>query len=453
MMHRRRPMRLLLREHGKRGGIETVNIHLIREFTELVERVVWIVPNARMKFFQRILPPSDRLIYERPNDRRPPRMSDIVRKLTPAVVRKKLRPARAAFHDARNALRDAAWPQKTSPTQMAFEYMRQRLSDFWLRRLVRRHHITHCFWNWTFCRDVPRINVPMGVMLMDVRWKRFPETFPHTDIVAADHKFQQWLRKADVVFPVSETTASDIERFYPWHSGPIRVVPHGAQNNGHGQTVDPPSRTTRCRCMFFYPGAANGHKNHITLFRASAELFRKGIDFEVVLTGFGTQYFDPNYPNNGCSASGDAALEAARTFLRNNDQLFQGRIKALGYLDPAEINKLYNDCTAVVLPSLFEGFGLPLLEAQEHGATVICSDIPAHREQLRRYQCDDHVTAVPPTDGSALAREMERIVTKSTAGIGQKQAPPGALKQWTWRDAAEAYLDSLAAITPGGHGS
>ena len=83
----RRSMRLLLREHGKRGGIETVNIHLIREFTELVERVVWIVPRERMKFFQQILPASDRLIYERPYDGRRPRLTNILRKITSTNVR------------------------------------------------------------------------------------------------------------------------------------------------------------------------------------------------------------------------------------------------------------------------------------------------------------------------------------------------------------------------------
>jgi hypothetical protein len=125
-------------------------------------------------------------------------------------------------------------------------------------------------------------------MLMDVRWKRFPETFPQIDLNVADRQFCDWLRKSSIVFPVSETTASDIKRFYPWHAGRTRVVPHGAASAGRNQPGSIATREERDgRCVFFCPAAASGHKNHITLFRACAELFSKYFDFEVVLTGFG----------------------------------------------------------------------------------------------------------------------------------------------------------------------
>jgi glycosyltransferase involved in cell wall biosynthesis len=127
--------------------------------------------------------------------------------------------------------------------------------------------------------------------------------------------------------------------------------------------------------------------------------------------------------------------------------LFQGRVKPLGYVDRTQIDALYNGCSAVVLPSLFEGFGLPLVEALQNGARVICSDIPAHREQLIRYGCIDQVALVPPMDAAALAAEMERILTNSTNRPPKKGVPPNALNQWTWRDVAETYLNSLAAVT------
>jgi glycosyltransferase involved in cell wall biosynthesis len=425
-MHSRRPMRLLLREHGICGGTETVNIHLIREFTQLVERVVWIVPDSRMQFFQQILPPSDRLVYQLPYSARQAPLAHVLRKATSFVLR-----------------------QKALPARFAFENLRQYLFDVWLRQLVRQHQITHCFCNWTFCVNVPRINVPIGAMVMDVRWKVFPETFPRIDINAADRQFADWLRKSDVVFPVSETTASDIRRFYPWYAGRTRVVPHGADSNGHQQPHSIERSVARdSRYLFFCPAAANGHKNHITLFRACAELFAKGFDFDVVLTGFGSENFDRNQPEGHCPSNGEAAVDLARVFLHEHEHLFGGRIKPLGYVDRTQINALYNKCSAVVLPSLFEGFGLPLIEALQNGAMVICSDIPAHREQLIRYQCPDQVALVPPTDAAALAAEMEKILIKPIDGRVKQPIPPSALNQWTWRDVAEAYLESFAAITP-----
>lgn len=423
-MHRRRPIRLLLREHGICGGVETVNIHLVQEFTHLVERVVWIVPDWRMDFLQQVLPPSERLVYEPPFWPARARLAHIFRKATSLALRQKVLPAR-----------------------FAFENVRQALFNLWLKHLVQTYNITHFFCNWTLCVDVPRLGVPIGAMVMDVRWKRFPETFPQIDIDAADRQFCNWLREAHIVFPVSETTASDIRRFYPWHTGRTQVVPHGAEIEKHDRPAAAlAGNNPQSRCAFFCPAAANGHKNHITLFRACAHLFSEGFDFDLILTGFGTEHFRPECWNGECPPNGEAAIEQARAFLHQHDDLIQGRIKALGYVDRAQINALYNECSAVVLPSLFEGFGLPLIEALETGAVVICSDISAHREQLTRYGCIDEVVTVPPTDAAALTREMKKVIVKSRQNSGQKRVPPHTLKRWTWRNVAEAYLDSLVAV-------
>jgi glycosyltransferase involved in cell wall biosynthesis len=425
-MQRRRPMRLLLREHGVSGGTETVNIHLIEQFTQLVERVVWIVPSWRMKFFQRILPPSDRLIYELPYCPPGVRLTNILRKGTSFALRR-----------------------KTLPARFAFQYMSQALLDLWMRELIRQHEITHCFCNWTYGVNVPRIGVPIGAMLMDVRWKHLPETFPQVNLNAVERQFCHWLRKSSVVFPVSETTASDIRQFYPGHAGRMRVVPHGAQNPRRDERGSVTATVPReGGSVFFCPAAAHGHKNHITLFRACAEVFSKGFDFDVVLTGLGTEHFGRDQPNGQCQPCIEAAVEQARVFLHQNRDLFQGRIKALGYVDRTQIQELYNRCSAVVLPSFFEGFGLPLIEALQNGATVICSDIPAHREQLIRYGCTDQVALIPPTDASTLAAEMERVLAQASHRSTQKPVPPNALNEWTWRDVAEAYIDSLGAVTP-----
>jgi glycosyltransferase involved in cell wall biosynthesis len=424
-MHPRRPIRLLLREHGICGGVETVNFHLIRQFTKLVERVVVIIPEWRLKFYEQILPPSDRLIYQLPYSPRRAEPAYFLQKATSFALRQKFLPARRGFRK-----------------------VREGLFNRWLKEVIREHNITHCFCSWNFCVDAPRVSVPMGVMLMDVRFKHFPETFPGFDIAAVDRQFRHWLRNSSVIFPVSETTAADIRRFYPWHAGITQVVPHGAEI---GRRHQPRSRSGHVsepgRFVFYYPAAANGHKNHITLFRACAELFAKGYDFDLVLTGFGTEVFGCTAPNGQASPKREAAIEFARLFIEQKQDLFHGRIKSLGYLERSRVEALYDCCTAVVLPSLFEGFGLPLVEALEHGASIICSDIPAHREQLARYDCVNQVTLVPPREITALAAAMEKLLTKTPPASSEKRAP-NTLERWTWQDAAVAYLDSLGAVTP-----
>jgi glycosyltransferase involved in cell wall biosynthesis len=416
----RSPIRLLLREHGIPGGVETVNIQLVKKFTELVDLVVWVMPIGRVKYFQQILPPSNRLIYE-------PQFWS-----RETWLQNRLKKAEGFVH------------QRHPSVQPVFQTVRHSLWDLRLQWIIRRHRLTHSFCSWPHV-NVPRIGIPMGVMVMDVMWKHFPDSFGPGSHDWVDRRFRTWLKKAAVLFPVSEATTIDIRRFYPSYTGPLRVVPHGArseQPNGESPLVpevDPP----HTRSMFYYPARAGINKDHLTLFKACEQLFAKGFDFDVVLTGHMTQHFADTDPYND-----DIAIETCRAFLQANRALFQGRIEPRGYCTRSEVEALYHCCTAVVLPSAFEGFGLPLIEALEHGAEIICSDILPYREQLSRHGCENQVWLVPAGDPTALAAEMEKVLIASSQPRWRKRSRSASLQRWTWKDAAAAYVESLGALSP-----
>jgi len=414
------PMKLLLREHGIPGGIETVNIQLVKEFTELVDLVVWVMPVARLKYFQQILPPSDHLIYETQFWSR-----------EKTWVQNSVKKAEGIVH------------QKSRPVRPALRNLRHILWDLRLKWIIRRYKITHSFCSWAYV-NVPRISVPTGVMVMDLGWKHCPDSFGHGTQDWVESLFFSWLKKAAVVFPVSETTTLDLKRFYPWYKGMIRVVPHGTLGNRRDNMLSEPAAAGPSRRpLFYYPARAGGNKDHLTLFKACETLFAQGYDFDLVLTGEKTEHFaDANEYND------DISVETSRAFLQRNQLLFQGRVKPLGYRPRSEVDALYECCTAVVLPSAFEGFGLPLIEALEKGSEIICSDNPAYREQLSRYGCEDQVCVVPVGDAAALAAEMEKIIIASRRPLWRKRSQSSALERWTWKDAATAYVESLSALTP-----
>ena len=418
-MASRSALRLLLREHGIPGGIETVNIQLVKEFTELVDRVVWVMPRSRFDYFQQFLPPSDRLIYEAESWPDRARLLHSFEKTVHFCLR-----------------------QKNLPVRFVFENLRRTLSNVRLRRIIRDFNITHCFCSWVHV-NVPRLSVPIGIIVLDVMWKYFPDSFGDFSADKVERRFCNWLRKAQVLFPVSEVTAADIKRFYPWYAGAIRVVPHGTLSSRHdGMPSTPVADTPHNRPVFYYPARAGTNKDHLTLFAACASLFAKGYDFEVVLTGDRTEHFNDTQPCNGA-----ASIELCRAFLQREQALFRGRLKVRGYCERAEVEALYKRCTAVVLPSLREGFGLPLIEALENGTEIICSDIPAHREQLARYDCFDEVTLFPAGDVQALAVEMEKLLIASRGPHWRRRSESNTLAQWTWKDAATAYVEALSALT------
>jgi glycosyltransferase involved in cell wall biosynthesis len=75
-----------------------------------------------------------------------------------------------------------------------------------------------------------------------------------------------------------------------------------------------------------------------------------------------------------------------------------------GYVDEVEKVRLLASCRALVHVSRFEGFGLPVLEGLAHGAPVLCSDLPPHREIA-----GEHAEFVPPTDVDAIAAGLVRL--------------------------------------------
>jgi glycosyltransferase involved in cell wall biosynthesis len=102
---------------------------------------------------------------------------------------------------------------------------------------------------------------------------------------------------------------------------------------------------------------------------------------------------------------------------------------------------------AVVFPTLYEGFGLPVAEAVLRGLPVIASDLPPIREQLTLFNCADRVRLVPPGDVVSLAQAL----TDFAAGLGPKRKSVEEMAprflHWTWSDAAETVVQKLRAMT------
>ena len=114
------------------------------------------------------------------------------------------------------------------------------------------------------------------------------------------------------------------------------------------------------------------------------------------------------------------------------------RIVFLGYKDDAHLKYLYPHACAIVYPSLFEGFGLPNIEAFAQGCPVLTSDIPPHREV-----CGEAALYCNPTDTADMTRQMERLLNDSALCAQLKQAGTQQLKRYSWTLSAQKIVTSL----------
>ena len=108
-------------------------------------------------------------------------------------------------------------------------------------------------------------------------------------------------------------------------------------------------------------------------------------------------------------------------------------IRMPGYIAESDLAPLLTGAAALLVPSLYEGFGLPALEAIRCGTPALVSDIPSLRESTA-----GSAVLLPPGDVAAWARALEAALRGETK--------PGVLPSWTWADAGLALVDALRPL-------
>jgi len=120
------------------------------------------------------------------------------------------------------------------------------------------------------------------------------------------------------------------------------------------------------------------------------------------------------------------------TFSAMCDEEIRAHLCLTGYLNDDELRALYSSCSAFIYPSLYEGFGLPPLEAMACGAPVIASRIPALQETLA-----DAAFLVLATDPAALAAVIVELLTKTEQQARLRASGLQHAAMFSWKKAAE----------------
>ena len=120
----------------------------------------------------------------------------------------------------------------------------------------------------------------------------------------------------------------------------------------------------------------------------------------------------------------------------------EGWLICLGYAPDATVRALYERAAAVVCPSIYEGFGLPLVEAMAAGTPIVCSDIPVFREVAA-----DAAFFVPPGDAGEWARAVARVLSDRELARDLRARGEVRTRDFSWQRTADRTLEVLSDVT------
>ncbi len=302
-----------------------------------------------------------------------------------------------------------------------------------LGRIVEKYRATHCLYFFTRFQKPPQLSIPLFGVIHDLWWHSMPASPALID--REDCGLKEWLNAATKLICVSSATHQKVVSSYPHAKEKLITIPHGVTPKTLPQfALATPFGSAPN--LFFYPAQFKANKRHIDLLNSAMHLARKGIEFKIVFTGQDTEQITSSEPLD------NPTLEACRKVYNDNKDLLAPHIISYGYTSRTTVEDLYRTCTAVVLTSIYEGFGLPLIESISHGAPVICSNIDVFKEQVSRYKCGDWVQLFEPQNVEQLTCSLANFTEKPIARIRPTQITE-LLSVWTWRHAADAYVSTL----------
>lgn len=258
---------------------------------------------------------------------------------------------------------------------------------------------------------------PQVTVFHDLQHKRHPEYFRWFDLPFWQFSLFWSAHTSRRILADSETTAADLLRYYRLPPSRIRVVALG---------VDPVffdiARRRRPEPFLLAVSTLHPHKNLDGLLRAFAAFRRNRPDFRLVVCGMHGFFTGP--------------LRDLRESLGLADA-----VEFPGWIPRHELHDLYARAWAFVYPSLFEGFGLPILEALAAGVPSACSSIEplAGNAGSAALQFDPH-------DVDAIAAAMLRLTDDAPLRQHLALAGPRQAARFPWKATAQATLDALSDL-------
>lgn len=269
---------------------------------------------------------------------------------------------------------------------------------------------------------------PVLLQMHDLVFRRFPETMSRKNAMISSLWVENSLESADLIYCVSEHTRSEILDWKGLDESRVRSVPNGVSDRFR---VDPDTFDARHfrrernlpERYALFVGTLEPRKNLSLLLDAlpRTQAFARGEVKLVVIGGRG-------WRNREAEQKLDREIAA-------------GRAVACGYVLPEDLPGYYAAAELFLFPSLYEGFGLPVVEAMAAGTPTLCSDAAALREVG-----GDVPSYFPARDGEALAAALDELLDGPARRADMSVRGRVRAREFSWQRTAEGVQSLLREL-------
>lgn len=262
---------------------------------------------------------------------------------------------------------------------------------------------------------------PVVVTIHDLAYFYFPDEFLKKDLFKLKAWTEQSLTKSDKVIAVSKTTKKDIIKFYGTPTEKISVIYNGFEKEspakGKKSIFDTLAKDLNIKkgSYLLYVGTLQPRKNIKTLIQAFG-LSRDRSFNKLIIAGKKGWMYD------------DILAEAERLHIHDS-------VIFTGYIPDEEVIALYQNAFCFVMPSLYEGFGIPILEAMAQGCPVV-SSFSSSLPEVGGEAC----LYFDPTNPKELAEKLALLDTNKTMRNELITTGKKVIKSYSWEQcAAETF--------------
>ncbi len=269
-----------------------------------------------------------------------------------------------------------------------------------------------------------KTRVPTAMVIHDLAYLHFPDQVPSLVKKYYHHFIPRYLKKAQQIITVSSFVKEDILNHYAIESQKINVACNGARevfrplNANEKEKIK--TKFSQGKDYFFYLGAVHPRKNVHRLIKAF-DIFKKKKEHPIQLLIGGRFAWQTGEVKNAYDSSA-----------------YQEDIHFLGYLQEEETPGLMGAASALVYPSNFEGFGIPILEALHCDVPVITSNISSMPEVAGPAGI-----LINPVNTHEIATAMEAIIFDKEKRASLIEAGKEWRGHFSWEKAEKVCFESI----------